>query len=1404
MKKFLVFFLAAVISLSAYSQRGKDGAKTITAVNTIVNEYTALTADASAGAVSIKVTASGLNTNSRFSRTLAAGDLILIYQAQGAQLNGVITTNVYGTPNDSSWGQVLNLENCGQYEFQEVSSVPNGTTINLDCGLKNSYSDTGLVQVVRVPRYLSLTVNAAGVLTAQNWNVSPGVGGILVVEVEGNTVINGKMDVSGLGFRGGKLLDNTSGYGGGYFACMPTGPGVGGGEDKGESIGGFETKYDPLGGHRANGAPANGGGGGRCHNSGGGGGANGGVILNWNGKGNVDNSVGTYVTAWNLESPGFSAHTSSGGGRGGYSFASNAGDPTTTGPVNGAWGGDARKVVGGLGGRPLDYTTGRLFFGGGGGAGDQDNSKGGAGGSGGGLLYLMSYGTITGTGGQVIANGANGGDTQANTIVSNSSDGAGGAGGGGVIVINSVGAVSGFTASANGGAGGKQVETGTISESEGPGGGGGGGYIAISNGAIVQTATGGANGTTNNKSMTPKFPANGATKGDAGTIDQPITNFTITTKTDSVCSGSTATLTATLNGTVPAGTTVMWYAADTGGVAIGSGNPFTTPVINANTVYYAGTCPGTYRVADSIKVVSAPTASAGSPVTICGGGSTLLTATGGTVYSWSPATGLTSTTTASTTASPSLTTTYTVTVSNGVGACSSTATVTVTVNGGSVTPTASAAPSTICKGKTTALTAGGGVSYSWSPVTGLSSTTISNPIATPSGTITYTVTVKDAGGCSGTATTTITVNNRPTANAGTAVSECAGSGVTLNGSGGGSYSWSPSTGLSNSTIANPTATSAGSQTYTLTVVDANGCRDSATVALKVNPKPVVKDGGPSTTICSGGSVGLNATGAATYTWSPGTALTSTTIPNPTANPSSTITYTVVGTDSLGCVNSDTIQVVVGGSITLITSGPVSICPGTGTALSASGATTYSWTPGTGLSSTIISNPTASPTGTQTYTVTGTSGSCSATGTVTVTVYPKPVANAGKDTAYCKGGMAQLSGSGGVSYSWTPSGGLSGTTVSNPTANPASTTTYTLTVTDGNNCTNKDSVKVTVNSLPTLGITGNLNPCSGSGTTLTATGAAVYSWSPAAGLSTSTGSVTTATVATSATYTLTGTDGNSCTSIITTQVVAHPLPPVGVTSNLNTVCSSGCVILNGIDSVGSCSTVLYTYGDGHTGSSPNHCYTSAGSYAVTFTCTDGNGCVGSVTKPNFIQVNPAPVATFSTSTGASEISYTGSKPDSVCFSNTSTGGVSWFWNLGNGTTSTAQQPCVTYADSGRYCVKLTVTGPGATACQSSDSSCITLIRKEPVTYNIPNVFSPNGDGVNDVFSIKSTGIKSLDCVIYDRWGIKLSEFKTLTGTWDGSTSGGQKVTDGVYYYLVTLTEQDGTRKEEKGFIQLIRN
>ena len=84
-----------------------------------------------------------------------------------------------------------------------------------------------------------------------------------------------------------------------------------------------------------------------------------------------------------------------------------------------------------------------------------------------------------------------------------------------------------------------------------------------------------------------------------------------------------------------------------------------------------------------------------------------------------------------------------------------------------------------------------------------------------------------------------------------------------------------------------------------------------------------------------------------------------------------------------------------------------------------------------------------------------------------------------------------------------------------------------------------------------------------------------------------------------------------------------------------------------------------------------------------------------------------------------------------------------------------------------------------------------------------MFTPNGDGKNDVFFITTTAVKELTCAIYDRWGLKVAEWNTAAGNWNGLAQNGKAAKDGVYYYIVTIVAADGKESTEKGFLQLLR-
>lgn len=1400
-----------------FAQRSKHGTKVVATANNIVNEYTALNADAPAGVSTITVANSALNTTvpSRFPAALAAGDLVMIIQMQGATINGAPQAgNPPSTPPDSTWGSIISYNNCGNWEFAEVLSVPNATSITLQCPLTYSYTATGKAQVVRVPRYSFLTVNGAGAsITCDTWTGT--IGGICAIEVEFNSTINGSINTSGLGFRGGQASGTAQLMNLFFSASLLNIDGA----EKGEGIAGYRADYDIYGGRYMRGAPANGGGGGNIHNAGGGGGANGGNLAAWNGHGMPDISTANNIAAWNLQYPGFAAQTSSGGGQGGYSWSMNNGDPTVLGPCNAGWGGQSRCAVGGYGGRPLStgYTAGKLFLGGGGGAGDQNDNSGGSGSNGGGLIYLMNYGLISGTG-QFISNGNAGGNT-----TNQDKDGAGGGGAGGTVTLNAIGAIIGVSITANGGKGGDQIFSPTIgvTQAQGPGGGGSGGYVAISNGIPTITTAGGINGTTNSPGVNPKFPPNGATKGADGTsLTALLPSIVLNAPNTTICTGYAATLTSSVGGNPPPGTTVIWYDALVGGNVLPStGGTLTTSVITtAGTyTYYVGSCPGTYHLPVVVTANAFPVVSVSPNTTICSGSNTTLTAGGASTYTWSPTTGLSNPSISNPVANPTATTTYVVSANTSCGLA--TASVVVDVQS-SLTPSISGNTS-ICAGGSTSLTAAGGSTYSWSNGSTATSITVS-----PTTNTTYTLSAMN-GSCTGTASIAVNVTSNITAAIVPGNSTiCPGSPMTLTASGGSSYSWSTTETTATINVAPATTT-----TYSVTVFSGS-CSSTASVTLTISNNLTATINGP-TNICAGGSATLTTSGGSTYLWS-----TTETTNSINVTPTGTTTYSVL-TSAGTCTASASVTVNVGANVTASITGTDTICGGSSTTLSASGASNYAWNTGasTGsisispapststtytviassgtcsdtatftvhalalLSATVsgntpicqgdsttltvsVSNPInntylwstgstaaiiqVSPSANTTYTVVGYSGLCSDTATFTVSVNPQASATVSPSTTICSGQSVVLTVSGGNSYLWSNGSASSANSVS-----PVTNSTYTVIAGTGA-CSDTDSVAVFVLPSPTVAVTSsNTTICAGDMVTLNASGGISYIWSNSA-----TSSSTTVNPASTTTYTVIATDGN-CSDTGTVTVNVSPPPSAGISGN-NNICQGYSATLTATPA-----GATYQWSSGESTATINP--TTAGNYSVVVS-------VGSCKDTAYITTNVAPNPVASAFSAVSIIAGQSANLSA-------SGGTTYLWDNGMSGENITVSPLATTI----FCV----TAIDANGC--FDTACVTVsVESCPETLYLPNAFSPNGDGDNDELQIYyglPICITKFRIVLYNRWGEKILDTTDSQFKWDGTYKGWilGRITGGseVYSYWLKAEFMDGTSTFRKGNITLVR-
>lgn len=168
-----------------------------------------------------------------------------------------------------------------------------------------------------------------------------------------------------------------------------------------------------------------------------------------------------------------------------------------------------------------------------------------------------------------------------------------------------------------------------------------------------------------------------------------------------------------------------------------------------------------------------------------------------------------------------------------------------------------------------------------------------------------------------------------------------------------------------------------------------------------------------------------------------------------------------------------------------------------------------------------------------------------------------------------------------------------------------------------------------------------------------------------------------------------------------------------------------------------------------------------------------------------------------------IQLTGNVGDVINFSNNSINAINYSWDFGNGLTSTStdlSSQNTTYSFSGTYTIYLTAYNP---PCQDLDSVKIQIFDK-PIIVNKPNVFTPNKDGVNDVFNINGLYLKEINLLITNRWGNVVFEQNSINPTWDGTYLNGSDALDGVYFFTFRAVGINGNIIEDRGFVQLIRN
>ncbi len=708
----------------------------------------------------------------------------------------------------------------------------------------------------------------------------------------------------------------------------------------------------------------------------------------------------------------------------------------------------------------------------------------------------------------------------------------------------------------------------------------------------------------------------------------------------------------------------------------------------------------------------------------------------------------------------------------------------------------------------TAVQAVGTHTYGFNPTAGAPATGLADPYGpvnfTSAGTYTVTHTITNTG-CTASASSVIVINPQPVVVANNNGPICTGNNLALSGGGGTTFAWSGPAGFT-SALQNPTITAVGvvnSGVYTVTAT-LLGCTNTATTNVVVTtPTAIANNTGP---YCAGTTVQLNAPTASSYTWSgPGAYASNLQNPSQTgATPAMSGVYSVT-LNFGGCTATATTAVVVNALPIPLANSNSPICSGTDLNLAGSGGVTYAWTGPAGYISSsqnpTITAVTSANAGVYLLTVID-ANTCTNTITTNVIINANPIVTV-NNPVVCVNQTIGLNSSGGASYAWTGPMGYS-SAVQNPNIPNAvlgMAGQYTVLVTSAVGCTNTGVANIGVNPAPTPSVSTNSPICINNVLSVFGSGGLSYSWTGPNGFFSTAQSPTIMANSTSfgGTYSLTVVDANGCTATTGAVAIVNPIPPINIVSSPNKGCAPLCVTFTAATTPSA--TVDWIMGDGsYTQANINSsaCYHTPGTYTLTASVVDVNGCENTTTYT--VEIYPKPIADFN---------YDPIKPlasvDDVHYTDASYGATitSWNWYFTNtaGATSNIQNPTYVYADAGQYVVALVV---------KSDKGCIDTTLKsilvgEDFGIWVPNSFTPNSDGLNDIFFAKGYGIVKFELNIFDRWGEKIFTSNDINEAWDGSYQN-RKVklcTEDTYIWIINVTNVFSKSKEFTGHVTLIK-
>ncbi len=627
---------------------------------------------------------------------------------------------------------------------------------------------------------------------------------------------------------------------------------------------------------------------------------------------------------------------------------------------------------------------------------------------------------------------------------------------------------------------------------------------------------------------------------------------------------------------------------------------------------------------------------------------------------------------------------------------------------------------------------------------------------------------------------------------------CLGENVNISANGGTTYTWDNGLGGGSNHNVSPTATTI----YHVTASNVDGCSDSSSIEITVNPQPIMPNITGTLAICGGDSTMLDAgSGYGNYLWS--TNETTQSIYVQTSG-----IYSVTVSTGWACTIDTQVTVVVSPALSYTTSMSPASCfdfnDGTAGIAVTGGIAPISYIWSNDSTSQSITNVSA---GNYYFTITDTVG-CSTGGLITVTQPTKVSVGVSPDITICISDTADLyaaatGGTAPYNYFWD-----SGQYTTDISVEPVITTTYTVYAEDFVGCISEPK-SIIVNVRPPLSLDLDISDyyvCKGDPATIIAQGHGgngnyTYTLDDGTIITPPYDLYTTSTIKEQIKLTLT--DNCGTPSVFDTiSVNILPLPEFTFQPNITSGCQPLPVQFNTY--ANSTYTYEWNFGDVQSNNNmslemnPNHTFDYDGIFSVTLIAKTDSHCINSLTVPNLIEVYKRPTSKFTYDKRIASIIN-----PTIDFTNQSSGGYTYHWMFGDGDSSDVYSPLHTYPQATNIWYEINLIAISNHDCRDTSEQQIYI--RDEYTFYAPTAFTPDNDGKNDEWMVFGNGIisKNFKLYIFDRWGEVIFFSDDPNKAWDGKVKGLGMGDTGLYTWKVYYLDKEELDHTEAGKLMLIR-